>query len=365
MLLGGVRQQVTLAGLLYTVASILVGVAAFVSANNLLFLLLAAMLSTMMISGFVSRLSLAGLELDFVLPEHICARRRVSARLFIRNTKRWMPSFSIHVAGSPSTGMASTIYLPVIPGGTALEEPVDVSFSKRGSYKDNSFWVSTRFPFGFTERRVQVRLSREVIVYPAVDPQPGFEELLADVAGEIEQLFRGRGHDFYRIRPYEAFESARHVDWRATAHTGELQVREFAAEREHTLELFLDRDAGPTQAAWFERAIDCTAFLCWRVTEREARVYFRTQDFEILIPEEGDIYTILRFLALAAPAPGKRVLAPSNEHTFKLVISASPERAAEAGWMGARLLGPTAFPDPAGPGGAGPQFHHDRREDRR
>ena len=40
---------------------------------------LAAMISTLLVSGFVSRLGLAGLELDLVLPQHISARRRVRA----------------------------------------------------------------------------------------------------------------------------------------------------------------------------------------------------------------------------------------------------------------------------------------------
>jgi len=44
-----------------------------VSANNLLFLILATMLATLLVSGFISRLCLAGLELDLLLPEHISA----------------------------------------------------------------------------------------------------------------------------------------------------------------------------------------------------------------------------------------------------------------------------------------------------
>ena len=47
----------------------------------------------------------------------------------------------------------------------------------------------------------------------------------------MEMIQRGRGHDFYRIRPYETLESARHVDWKATAHTRDLQVREYAGNR--------------------------------------------------------------------------------------------------------------------------------------
>src|SRR4051794_1205529 len=59
---GALRQQVTRTGLLYSAAIVLVTVAAVLSANNLLFLILAAMLSILGVSGFVSKLTLAGLE---------------------------------------------------------------------------------------------------------------------------------------------------------------------------------------------------------------------------------------------------------------------------------------------------------------
>src|ERR1700732_3049147 len=116
----GTRQQVTRLGLLFTMAAVLVALASFISANNLLFLILAAMLSTLMVSSFISRLSLAGLELDFLLPEHVCARRKLMGRIVIRNTKGWMPSFSIQVTGSSDSGLSLPLYCPVIGGGARV-----------------------------------------------------------------------------------------------------------------------------------------------------------------------------------------------------------------------------------------------------
>src|SRR5271155_4912799 len=101
----GTRQQVTRMGLLFTMTCVLVALAAFVSANNLLFLILALLLGTMLVAGFISRLSLAGLELDFLLPEHLCAGRKLMGRIVIRNSKNWMPSFSIHLVGSSDSGL--------------------------------------------------------------------------------------------------------------------------------------------------------------------------------------------------------------------------------------------------------------------
>jgi uncharacterized protein (DUF58 family) len=348
-----VRYKVTRGGVLFTFAAILVGLAAVASANNLLFLILATMLSTLIVSGLVSRLCLAGLELDFLLPEHISAGRTLPAKLYVRNLKSWMPSFSIHAVGVEQDMppvLQSPVYFPVIPGGAVLEETVEVRFARRGEYSENRFAFHTRFPFGFLEKTVRVVLRREVVVYPCIDARAGFEELLADLAGEIETHYRGVGRDFYRIRPYEAFESARHVDWKATAHTGGLQVREFAREQEQTVELFLDLEAPPGREKWFEewfeQAVDCCAFIAWRLAGKAVGIHFRTQEMDFRLPEEGDIYTILKYLATVSSKPGKPPEAPAGETSFPIVLTALPRRFSDANWVAARVISPETFGGP-------------------
>ena len=339
----GVNQRFTRMGLLFSLACVLVGLAAFSSANNLLFLILAAMLATLLISGLVSRLSLAGLAVDILLPDHISARRKHVGRIVIQNEKRWMPSFSIHMAASGKSGIPEPLYFPAIPGGARIDQAVEVQFQRRGSYRENSFRFSTRFPFGFAERRMIVLLRREVLVYPSVDPQPGFENLLILLNGDIESFHRGQGSDFYRIRPYEALESARHVDWKATAHTGDLQVREFAREQEQSVSFLLDLEVGDDDLDWFERSVDCCAFLAWNLADRGARIRFCTQQVDLEIPDEGDVYTILKYLATVKPARGKVLPAPNDRNAFQVVFSLAPERLLEAGWdlseRNARVVG--------------------------
>ena len=330
-LTSGVNQRVTRLGLLYALACVLVALAAFSSANNLLFLILAAMLATFMVSGLVSRLSLAGLALDLVLPDHICARRKLIGRVVLRNDKRWMASFSIHLAGQGQSAIGEPLYFPLVPGGGRIEQPVEVFFERRGSYRENSFRFSTRFPFGFAERRINVVLRREVLVYPSLDPQPGFEDLFVSLIGELESHFRGQGSDFYRIRPYEALESARHVDWRATAHTGNLQVREFAREQERTITFLVDLDVAAEHQEWFERCVDCCAFLAWQLALKGTRLRFCTQQIDIRLPEAGDVYTILKYLATVVPARGTLPAILDDENSFQVVFSPHPERLVEAG----------------------------------
>jgi len=356
----GIRYRVTRGGLLFTLAILLVAIAAALSANNLLFLILAVMIATLMISGFISRLCLAGLELDLVLPEHISAGRAVAAKLYVRNLKNWMPSFSIHVTGVPeraSGGLARSVdlpailsqpvYFPVIPGGAVLEEPVELRFARRGTQRQNSFLFTTRFPFGFLDKSVHVTLRREVIVYPTIEAQAGFEELLSTIVGEIETHMVGLGRDFYRIRPYQTFESARHLDWKASAHTGDLQVREFAREQERAVEIFLDRDVPLHLEDWFERAVECCAYLSWSLSQMGAGIQFRSQQFDLRVPEEGDVYTILKYLALVFPQAGKIPENPVDEGSFQIVLSAAPDRFRDSGWTPAHLLGPDTFAGPA------------------
>ncbi len=95
---GGVRQRVTRSGLVFTLMVVMVGIAAFVSANNLLFLLFAVMLAALMVSGLASRLTLAELEVDVSLPEHIAARQKAAAQVRVHNRK-WFAAFSVRLSG--------------------------------------------------------------------------------------------------------------------------------------------------------------------------------------------------------------------------------------------------------------------------
>ena len=87
LLASRIRYKITRGGVLFTAVIMLVGAAAVFSGNNLLFLIVAAMMATLLVSGFVSRLCLAALELDFLVPEHVAASRTVPARLYVSNRK--------------------------------------------------------------------------------------------------------------------------------------------------------------------------------------------------------------------------------------------------------------------------------------
>jgi hypothetical protein len=100
-------------------------------------------------------------------------------------------------------------------------------------------------------------------------------------------------------------DSARHVDWKATAKSGSLKVREFSREDERKLRLVFD-NPGPAVLApdAYERAIALAASLAWHFASEDADMSFAAQGYK----GEPDVYKFLSYLALVDPAAGDSII---------------------------------------------------------
>lgn len=336
-----VRYRLTREGLVYLGIVLVITLAALNTGNNLLFMILASLLAGILISGVLSRMALTGIELRFELPEHIFAGQPVVAAVELRNHKQALPSFSLRVGHDRKSKapaiLAQPVYFPYLPRRRAARQSVELRFPRRGLYRQESFAVSTRFPFGFLEKTRPVELRREILVYPPVEPTEEFYEALPMLTGERESCQRGRGHDLYSIRDYAPTDSARFVDWKASARTGELKVREFTREDERrvviALDPYLDPAGGATaaeRAEKFERAVTLAACLAWHFYETGAEMGFRTPGATLgMAPAAEIIYEVLGALAVVAPQPAERdgrflaELAEASEH-FHIVLTSRP-----------------------------------------
>ena len=219
---------------------------------------------------------------------------------------------------------------------------MEVLFPKRGRYTQNNFRFSTRFPFGFAERRTSVSLKGEILVYPNVQPKAGLLDLAAELLGEAVQRERGRGTDFHSLRPYLHGEGARHLDWKGTAHTGQLQLREFAREQRLLLEIVLDTECKDHQE-WFEWAVECTAWLAVEFTARGWPVRFRSKGADIIASSSTAAYDILKFLADVEPTM-MPMPKPDEQPSIPILFTARAESLVDVGWRGARFVGPDNWP---------------------
>jgi len=340
-----IDYKVTREGLVFLGGITVVALAALNTGNNLLFMVLACLLAAIIVSGVLSRIMLTGVELTLQLPEHIFAGQPILAVAELRNEKQTLPSFSLRVVGEEKKGqtqiLTRPVYFPHIPRKQSVRQTVELTFPRRGVYRQEAFGIRTRFPFGFLEKTRKADADLEIIVYPRIEPTGQFYEVLPLVSGELESFTRGRGHDLYAIRDYQPTDSARHVDWKASAKTGSLQVREFTREDERrvmlVLDSFLDLRAGGSGGLRreevgqkFERAVTLCACLAWHFYEIDSVLEFRTAGKTTPMAPAGEIiYDVLRHLALAQPQPAEpeqNLLSQLAQDTqiFKIILTSQP-----------------------------------------
>ncbi len=339
-----IDYKVTREGVIYLLGILVVAGASVNTGNNLLYIVLGVLLGGLLISGLLSRISLSGIDVRLELPEHIFAGRSVQAIAELQNAKQTMPSFSISLVGEESPKsrkqgapplpriLDRPVYFPHIPRQQTVRQSVELTFPRRGIYRQESLGLRTKFPFGFLEKTRRVSSDIEAVVYPRVDPTEEFYEILPLVSGELESYQRGRGHDLYSIRDYQVNDSARHVDWKASARTGGLQVKEYSREDERRVMLafdpYINSETMDARAAeQFERAVNLCAGLAWHFYELNSVLEFRSAGFATRRDVAREIvYDILRYLAGVAPlkqAPGRGFLDTLGDapDIFKIVLT--------------------------------------------
>ncbi len=337
------EYRITRQGWIYMVGIILVALAALNTGNNLLFLILASLIASILMSGVLSSVTLAGVELSLQLPEHIFEGQPVRAKVELRNEKITLPSFSLRVEGSTkkdANGAAlleTPVYFPYLPRQESVVQSVPLLFPKRGVYRQEAFRIVTRFPFGFLQKARRLDLPTEALVYPSVEATEEFLDVRPGIQGAMESLAKGRGQDLYALRDYMPNDSARLVHWKATARFGSLMVREFAREDDCNVLLVFDpysTAALPTASAAqkdrFERAVTLCAAIAWNFHERNAMMEFRSVNAETaLAPASENIFSVLRHLAGVqpiAPTTDSAMLQSlaTNPESFKIVVTSQP-----------------------------------------
>jgi uncharacterized protein (DUF58 family) len=331
--------ELTRVGMVYLLVCLVIGIAAVNTANNLLFIVLAAMLAAIGVSGISSAAVLRRLELDVILPRNAFARVPVQIRVNLINPRLWMPAFSVKVFSPvdkkkqrrgwewnktefafpkkkrwvrmpdytlsrksappvPARILTRPVYFTfVAPQDTAGTE-LEVAFPRRGHYSQEGFSIATRFPFSFLVKSRKVRLERDLMVYPSLLEPDDFLDVLPMITGDFVSFMRGRGTELYRIREATPQDPGRFVDWKATAKTGHLKVREFTREDERRLRLVFDNpEPGHVSMPAYERAISMAASLA---------CHFNTENIDLSYAGscyDGGLHLadFLRYLATVQP----------------------------------------------------------------
>jgi len=141
--------KITREGKLYIAVLFIIGLAAINTGNNLLYLVVATLLSLIVISGILSESTLRGLKVRRVLPRRVYKGVPVPMLTEVSNLKGILPSYSFKLTEGPVPGMDAThsYMLKLKPGETGELTP-GYTFKRRGRFTLRGAIVTTSFPFG-------------------------------------------------------------------------------------------------------------------------------------------------------------------------------------------------------------------------
>jgi uncharacterized protein (DUF58 family) len=334
----------TSGGGVFLVIIIVVGFAAWNTGNNLLFLVFSLLCSTLFVGWIAARTSLRDLTVSARFPDHIFAAEPAPVIVTLRNTKRLLPSFSVFVeARGPGNESETTptrrryvkrllAYFSYVPHHASAEQRVEQLFPKRGHVLIDGFELSTRFPFGFFRRRRRLRARDvDIIVYPKPEMIGDELHLLPMSAGRMPSLRRGAGHDLFSMRDYQPQDDLRHIDWKATARSRRLTVREFTSEDERRITIVLDtrlpiEQGEPLQGVplreRFEKGVVHTASLLNHFIDERAEVRLVLGD-EVGPFGSGmeQLYRCLKRLALVTPIESAQTESLEIDSTMKTSVT--------------------------------------------
>lgn len=276
-----IRTSFTLEGLLFVVFLIIIGFAAWNAGNNLLYLVLSAMLAFLIAANLIARISLADVAIHLRFPDHIFAGEPANISVTLLNHKRFMPSYSLmvealsesederekgrpgeggdrekrrqsggakrglRVSASPNrpvglSGLGKLAYYVLVPAQSSARQRSEHTFERRGCYPITGFRLATKFPAGFFKKWRRIDAAGEILVYPKPKPLDDFYHALPMLAGQIQSHARGVGDDLYAIRRYHPSDHMRNIDWKATAKSMQMMVREHMREDEWRLTIVFD-----------------------------------------------------------------------------------------------------------------------------
>lgn len=299
--------RLTREGRVFLISTLLVGIAAINTGNNLLYLVLGLLLSLLLLSGVLSDLTLYRLGVSLSLPSRLEARQSGYAELYIINEKRFFKSFS--VVARPLTGGESVgegLSLQIAPS-SRVSVLVGMRPKRRGRLHIDELELATEYPFGLIEKRRRIRIDEGSLVHPARGERYSSEPYSDEpFSAELTHARRSGGDEIAGLRELRPLEVADDLHFLRSASLGRWVKRERAGGDAPITVLKLDeRDDGePGFEERFEKKIVEIADAARDAYQRGDSVALITSSERIKPIVQGEPLTpLLDVLALAETLP--------------------------------------------------------------
>jgi uncharacterized protein (DUF58 family) len=256
------RIRFTFGGAIFSLGALAVGLSAMNTANNLLYLLLGAMLGLIVVSSWLSEKAIVALELRRYAPRGVTVGHEVRIQYEVANHKRRLPSLAVELR---ERGLPVPAFLPRVgPGEEAITRSTN-RFVRRGIYPLGTVTISTAFPFGLFFKERDVELPGELVIWPRHDrvlraAAPGAGKSRA--LGVAMSRATGTRGDYRGLREYRPGDDPKDIHWRSSARFDTPVVREYDRDTSESLWFCLDLAGEPSDAA--EAVVEVAASLAAR-----------------------------------------------------------------------------------------------------
>lgn len=296
------RLRLTKTGV-YTIGlTLLVGLAAINTLNNMLFLAFGALLSVILTSGLVSEQTLFRLRVTRSLPRIAFAGEPCPFEVKVRSTHKWFPAYALEVEeGSDNDESEKRCFFLKVDPGQTQSATYRKSFAKRGIVAMQGVWLRTSFPFGMFEKAQWVQAPDELVVYPAIDDTTDLKMDAGD--SPHERTREGTGEDIVGARDFREGDDPRDVLWARSSAGNGIVVRVRQDDDPARVEVHLRRAIDNTAVGLenFERHVSECATRLVRARERGLQAALHSDAGRVLIQNDDGLRTALHYLAVVEP----------------------------------------------------------------
>lgn len=336
------RIRFTRAGVFFTAGSFAIGFAAINTGNNLLYLLLGAMLGAMAVSGWLSEQTLQRLRITRLVPRGGHVGEQIPLHYRITNGKRRLTTYALELQ---EPGLPDIAFAASVPPGDSVSATSRPVFLNRGVYPLRQLTLATDYPFGLFRKERDIPVPGEIVVWPRVDLRvrtpagAAGRQPRADLATPAPGL--GARGEYRGLREYRPGDDPRDIHWKATARTGRPVIREY--DRDASEALWVSLDVSTPEGDGSEYAADMAASLLARMIREGAPVALHAGE-QFVSPGSG-LAQLERVLdALARVEFGTADAAPPVPRSRCVRVTAG---ARPRGWSDAILARPGAAAQPS------------------
>ncbi|WP_182418975.1 DUF58 domain-containing protein [Bartonella sp. HY038] len=142
--------------------------------------------------------------------------------------------------------------------------------TKRGKFKIPALWLKWSSKLSLLEFLISFPINKTIDIVPDISPVLSgaiYTQIYPLAGGQKDMKTRGDGSEFHQLREFSAGMDPRSIDWKRSARTRSLIVRETRIERNHQIVLCIDSGRLMAEQLATVSKLDCAInsalAMCW------------------------------------------------------------------------------------------------------